>query len=59
MTILPVDHKVDPIVFISGKNIAKYQDMPYERRSAEIGNSKWLPRVFHCKYDTFGSSSPW
>ena len=31
-TILPVDdhgdHKVGPIVFILGKNIAKYKDMP-------------------------------
>ena len=42
MTILPVDHhnghKVGPIDFILGKNIAKCKDMPYERRSAEIGN---------------------
>ncbi len=54
MTIMPVDHhgghKVDPIVFILGKNIAKYKDMPYERRSAEIGNSKWLPRVFSAHF---------
>jgi hypothetical protein len=45
---LPVDHhsglKVDPIVFILGKNIAKCKDMPYGRRSAEIRNSKWPPR---------------
>jgi hypothetical protein len=41
MTILPVDHhsghKVGPIVFILGKNIAKCKD---------IGNSKWPPRGF-------------
>jgi hypothetical protein len=40
MTILPVDHhgghKVGPIVFILGENIAKCKDMPYGRRSAEI-----------------------
>jgi hypothetical protein len=60
MTILPVDHhgahKVGPIVFILGENIAKCKDMPYGRRSAEIGNSKW---PFHCKNDTFAYSSPW
>ena len=39
MTILPVDHH-GPIVFILGMNIAKYQDMPHEKRLAEIGNSK-------------------
>ena len=48
--ILPVDHhsghKVGPIVFILGQNIAKCKDMPYGRRSAEIGNKKWPPRVF-------------
>jgi hypothetical protein len=58
MTILPLDHhsghKIGPIVFILGKNIAKCKDMPYERRSAEIGNSKWPPRgffqlIFQCK----------
>jgi hypothetical protein len=42
MTILPVDHHsghiVGPIVFTLGKNIAKCKDMPYGRRSAEIGN---------------------
>ena len=42
MTILPVGyhvgHKIGPIVFILGMNIAKYQDMPYEKRLAEIGN---------------------
>ncbi len=45
---LPVDfgHKVGPIVFILGNNIAKYQDMPIGRRSAEIRNSKWPPRGF-------------
>ena len=67
ITILPVDHhsghNVGPIVFILGKNIAKCKDMPNERRSAEIGNSKWLPRgffwlIFHCKNDTFAYSSP-
>jgi hypothetical protein len=44
ITILPVDHhgdhKVGPIVFILGKNIAKCKDMPYKRRLAEIGNSE-------------------
>ncbi len=35
---LPVDHKVGPIVFKLGKNIAKCKDMPHGRRSAEIGN---------------------
>ncbi len=42
MTILPVDHhgyhKIGPIVFILGKNIAKCKNMPHGRRSAEIGN---------------------
>ncbi len=42
MTILPVDHhsghKVGSIVFILGNNMAKCKDMPYGRRSAEIGN---------------------
>jgi hypothetical protein len=42
MTILPVDHhvghKIGPIVVILGMNIAKYKDMPYEKRLAEIGN---------------------
>ena len=50
MKILPVDHhdghKIGPIVFILGLNIAKYKDMPYEKRSTEIGNSKWPPRGF-------------
>ncbi len=50
MTILPVnnhsDHKVGPIALILGTNIAKCKDMPYERRSAEIGNSKWPARGF-------------
>jgi hypothetical protein len=50
ITILPVAHhggyKVGPIVFILGENIAKCKDMQYGRRSAEIGNSKWPPRVF-------------
>ncbi len=48
MTILPVyhhgGHKVGPIVFMLGKNIAKCKDMSYGRRSAEIGNSKWPPK---------------
>ena len=48
--LLPVDHhsghKVGPIVFMLGKNIAKCKDMPYGRRSAEIGNSKWASRGF-------------
>ncbi len=43
MTVLPVDHhtdhKVGPIVFILGKNIAEYKDISHRRRSAEIGNS--------------------
>jgi hypothetical protein len=42
MTILPVDphggYKVGPIVFILGENIANCKDMPYGRKSAEIGN---------------------
>jgi hypothetical protein len=50
MTILPVDHhgghKVGPIVFILGENIAKCKDMSYGRSSAEIVNSKWPPRGF-------------
>ena len=50
ITILPVDHhgghKVGPIVFILGENIAKCKDMPYGRRSAEIGNSKWPSKSF-------------
>jgi hypothetical protein len=67
MIILPVDnhvdHKVGPIVFILGENIAKCKDMPYGG-SAEIGNSKWPPRgffwlIFRCKNDTFAYSSPW
>jgi hypothetical protein len=33
-------------LIILGKNIAKCKDMPYERRSAEIWNPKWLPRGF-------------
>jgi hypothetical protein len=44
ITLLPVDHhsghKVGPIVFILGKNIAKCKDMPYGRRSAEIEKIK-------------------
>ena len=36
MTILPVDHhvghKTGPIVFILGMNIAKYKDIPYEKK---------------------------
>jgi hypothetical protein len=33
--------------------------MPYGRRSAEIGNSKWPPMgFFYCKNDTFAYSSP-
>jgi hypothetical protein len=62
MTIWPVDHhKVGPIL---GQNIAKYKDKLYGRRSAEIESSKLSPRgvfqvIFHCKYDTFASSSPW
>jgi hypothetical protein len=32
-------NKVGPIVFILGKNIARYKDQPYGRRSAEIINS--------------------
>jgi hypothetical protein len=43
ITILPGGHKVGSVVFIlgkNGKNIAKCKDMPYGRRSAEIGNSK-------------------
>ncbi len=44
MTILPVDHhgnhKVGPNVFILGENIAKCKDMPKERRTAEIRDSK-------------------
>ena len=64
MTILPIDHhggqKIGPIVFILGTNVTKYKDMPYEKRLAEIGNSKWPPRGFfmlisHCKNDTFAS----
>ncbi len=42
ITIFPVDHhsghKVGSIVFILGKNIAKYKDMPRGGRSAEIRN---------------------
>jgi hypothetical protein len=64
MTILPLDHHSGHIVFILSKNIAKCKDMPYGRRVAEIGNSKWPPRgffrrIFHCKNDTFAYSSPW
>ncbi len=50
MTILPVDHnlpvdfghKVGPIVFILGNNIAKYQDMPIGkgRVKLEIRNGR-------------------
>jgi hypothetical protein len=39
-------HKVGPIVFILGKNIAKCKDMPYGRGLAEIRNSKWPLRCF-------------
>ena len=42
MTILPVDHhvghKIGPIVFILGMNIAKYKDIPYEKRLAFFGS---------------------
>jgi hypothetical protein len=42
MTILPVDHygdyKINSIVFILGENVAKYKDVPYGWRSAEIKN---------------------
>ena len=42
ITILSVDHhsshKVGPIVFILGKNIAKCKDMPYGRRLGEMKN---------------------
>ena len=64
MTILPVDHHgghtIGAIVFILGLNIAKYKDMPYGKRLADIGNSKWSPNGFfrlisHCKNDTFAS----
>jgi hypothetical protein len=59
MTILPVGHKIGTIVFILGENLAKCKDMPYGRRSAEIGNSKWPPMgFFYCKNDTFAYSSP-
>ena len=41
ITIFPVDHhvghKIGPIVFILEMNIARYEDMPYEKRLAEIG----------------------
>ncbi len=41
MTFLPVDHhgghKVGPTVFILGKNISKCKDMPYGKRTTEIG----------------------
>jgi len=42
----PGGHKVGPIVFILGANIAKYKDIPYGKRLTEIGNSKWPPRGF-------------
>jgi hypothetical protein len=42
ITILPIDHygghKVGPVVFILCKNIAKCNNMPYGRRSAEFRN---------------------
>jgi hypothetical protein len=55
---------LSPNVFILDKNIAKYKDMPYWRRSVEIGNWKWpqeafLRLIFLCKNDTFSSSWPW
>ena len=41
MTISPVDHhgghKIGPIVFLLGRNIAKYKDMPYEKRWLKSG----------------------
>ena len=46
------DHKVGPIVFILGKNIAKCKDMPYGRSSADIGNSKWPPMAFFGSFFT-------
>ena len=64
MTMLPIDHHgghtIGTIVFILGRSIAKYKDMSYEKRLAEIGNLKWPPRGFfrlisHCKNDTFAS----
>ena len=66
VTILPIDHngghKIGPIVFILDTNIVKCKDMPYEKRLAEIGNSKWLPRGFfllisHCTNDTLDHHS--
>jgi hypothetical protein len=55
MTILHVDHhgghKVGPIVFILGENIAKYKDMTHGR-SDEIGNSKWPPSGFFGSFFT-------
>jgi hypothetical protein len=33
-------HKLSLNIFKFGENIAKYKDMPYGRRSAEMGNSK-------------------
>jgi hypothetical protein len=40
MPFLPVDvgYEVGPIVFILSKNIAKYKDIPYGGRLAEIRN---------------------
>jgi hypothetical protein len=40
MTILPIDHKIIPIVFILGEHVAKLKDMSYGWNSAEFGNSK-------------------
>ena len=67
MTMLHVDHhdghNVGPIVFLLGRNIAKYKDIPYGGRSADIEqNSKWLPwgfflLIFHRKNDIFASLS--
>jgi hypothetical protein len=54
MTILPVDHhgghKVGPIVFILSKNIAKFKDMPYGRRSAEIGMQNGCQGLFSAHF---------
>jgi hypothetical protein len=55
-------HKICPVVFIW--NIAKYKNMTYGERSAEIGNKKCLPKgffhlIFFIKNATSASSSPW
>ena len=69
ITMLHVDlndgHNIAPIVFLLGRNITKYKDIPNGGRLADIEhNSKWLPGgffllIFHSKNNIFASLSKW